>query len=126
MKELTGGRGVDVILDHIGGGYFAKNVSALALEGRLCVIGLMGGDAAPLDFRLLLGRRLTVTGSTLRPRTVAEKGAIASALRQEVWPLLDAGRVKPVIYRTFPLQEAAAAHKLMESSEHIGKIVLTT
>jgi NADPH:quinone reductase len=126
IMKLTDGRGVDLILDMVGGEYVSRNLAALALDGRLVQIGLMGGEAAPVDFRRVLGRRLTVTGSTLRPRTVAEKGDIAAALRQEVWPLLDAGRVKPVIYRTFPLQDAAAAHRLMESSEHIGKIVLTT
>jgi NADPH2:quinone reductase len=86
----------------------------------------MGGDAAPVDFRRILSKRLTVTGSTLRPRSVAEKAQIAAALRQDVWPLLEQGRVRPVVYRTFPLKEAAAAHRLMESSEHIGKIVLVT
>jgi putative PIG3 family NAD(P)H quinone oxidoreductase len=126
VKELTGGRGVDVILDHIGGDYFGKNVSALALEGRLCVIGLMGGSgSAAIDLGRLLRQRLTVTGSTLRPRTVAEKGRIAAALRREVWPLLDAGTVKPIVHKTFPLAQAAEAHRLMESSQHIGKIVLT-
>ena len=124
-RELTGGRGVDVILDHIGGDYFAKNVSALALEGRLCVIGLMGGSgSATIDLGRLLRQRLTVTGSTLRPRSVEEKGRIAEALRREVWPLLDSGHVKPIVYKTFPLAQAADAHRLMESSEHVGKIVL--
>ena len=84
----------------------------------------MGGDTATLDFRRILGRRLTITGSTLRPRSAAEKGEIAAALRREVWPLLEAGTIKPVVYRTFPLDDAAAAHRLMESSEHVGKIVL--
>jgi NADPH2:quinone reductase len=87
-------------------------------------IGLMSGEAAPIDLRRILGRRLTVTGSVLRPRSAAEKGAIADALRREVWPLLEQGRVKPIVFKTFPLGEAAAAHRLMESSEHIGKIVL--
>jgi NADPH:quinone reductase len=126
IQGLTGGRGVDLILDMVGGEYVSRNLSALALDGRLVQIGLMGGDAAPIDFRRILSKRLTVTGSTLRPRSVAEKGQIASALRQEVWPLLEQGRVKPIVYRTFPLKEAAAAHRLMESSEHIGKIVLVT
>ena len=126
IQGLTGGRGVDLILDMVGGEYVSRNLSALALEGRLVQIGLMGGDAAPIDFRRILSKRLTVTGSTLRPRSVAEKGQIASALRQEVWPLIEQGRVKPIVYRTFPLKEAAAAHRLMESSEHIGKIVLVT
>ena len=126
IQGLTGGRGVDLILDMVGGEYVSRNLSALAIEGRLVQIGLIGGEAAPVDFRRILSKRLTVTGSTLRPRSVAEKGQIASALRQEVWPLIEQGRVKPIIYRTFPLKEAAAAHRLMESSEHIGKIVLVT
>ena len=127
VRELTGGRGVDLILDIVGADYLARNVAALATDGRLVEIGFMGGkSAAVVDLGDILRRRLTITGSTLRPRTVEEKSAIAEALRREVWPLLEAGRVKPVIYRTFPLDEAAAAHRLMESSEHIGKIVLTT
>jgi NADPH2:quinone reductase len=126
IKQVTGGRGVDLILDIVGGDYIARDLVALAVEGRLVVIGFMGGDTATLDFRRILGRRLTITGSTLRPRTAAEKGEIAAALREEVWPLLEGGTIKPVVYRTFPLEEAAAAHALMESSEHVGKIVLTT
>jgi len=126
VKQATGGRGVDVILDIVGGDYIARDLAALAVEGRLVVIGFMGGDTATIDFRRVLGRRLTITGSTLRPRTAAEKGEIATALRWEVWPLLEQGVVKPVVYRTFPLEDAAEAHRLMESSEHIGKIVLTT
>jgi NADPH2:quinone reductase len=125
IKQVTGGRGVDLILDIVGGDYIARDLAALAVEGRLVVIGFMGGDTATLDFRRILGRRLTITGSTLRPRTAAEKGEIAAALRREVWPLLERGAVTPVVYRTFPLEQAAAAHALMESSEHIGKIVLT-
>lgn len=127
LKERTGGRGVDLVLDHIGGGYFERNMAALAVDGRLVQIGIMGGVAsATIDLGAVLRRRLTITGSTLRPRPVAEKGAIAAALRREVWPLLESGRVRPIVYRTFPLAEAAAAHRLMESSEHVGKIVLTT
>jgi putative PIG3 family NAD(P)H quinone oxidoreductase len=126
ILSLTGGRGVDLVLDMVGGDYVARNLAALATEGRLVQIGLMSGEAAPLDFRRLLVKRLTVTGSTLRPRSVQQKGQIAEALRREVWPLLEAGRVTPQVYRTFPLAEAAAAHALMESSGHIGKIVLTT
>ena len=126
VKELTGGRGVDLILDHIGAEYFERNIAALAVNGRLVQIGLMGGGSkATLDLNQVLRRWLTVTGSTLRNRTVEEKGEIAAALRREVWPLLESGRVKPVIYRTFPLAQAAEAHRLMESSAHIGKIVLT-
>jgi len=127
VKELTGGRGVDLILDIVGADYFARNIAALCIDGRLVQIGLLGGTSTvTVDLGEILRRRLTVTGSTLRARTVEEKGAIADAVRREVWPLLGAGRVKPVIYRTFPLEQAAAAHRLMESSEHIGKIVLTT
>jgi NADPH2:quinone reductase len=127
VKELTEGRGVDLILDIVGADYFAKNAAALAVDGRLVEIGFMGGkSSATIDLGDVLRRRLTVTGSSLRPRSVEEKGAIAAALRREVWPLLESGRVRPVIYRTFPLAEAAAAHRLMESGEHVGKIVLTT
>jgi putative PIG3 family NAD(P)H quinone oxidoreductase len=126
IAELTGKRGVDLILDMVGGDYVPRNLASLATGGRLVQIGLMGGESAQVDLRRVLGRRLTITGSTLRPRTVAEKGQIADALRREVWPLLEQGRVKPVVYRTFPLSEASAAHRLMESSEHVGKIVLTS
>jgi len=125
IKQLTKGRGVDLILDIVGGDYIPRDLLSLAVEGRLVVIGFMGGDTATIDFRRILGRRLTITGSTLRPRSVEEKGEIAAALRREVWPLLESGQVKPLIYRTFPLADAAAAHRLMESSEHVGKIVLT-
>ena len=126
VREVTGGRGVDLILDIMGGSYVPRNLAALATDGRLVQIGLMESESTTIDLRRILGRRLTITGSTLRPRAVAEKGAIAAALRREVWPLLDGGQVKPIVYRTFPLREAAAAHQLMESSEHIGKIVLVT
>jgi putative PIG3 family NAD(P)H quinone oxidoreductase len=127
IRKLTRDRGVDLILDIVGGSYTARNLAALAMDGRLVQIGLMGGEAAAVvDFRRVLGRRLSITGSTLRPRTVEEKGHIAAALRREVWPLLDRGVVRPVIHRTFPLADAAAAHRLMESNEHIGKIVLST
>ena len=127
IQERTGRRGVDLILDIVGGDYFTKNIAALADGGRLVQIGILGSTAsATIDLGQVLRRRLTVTGSTLRPRSIAEKGRIAAALHREVWPLLESGRVKPIVYRTFPLVEAAAAHRLMESSEHIGKIVLTT
>ena len=127
IRELTDARGVDLVLDIMGGSYVARNLACLAVDGRLVQIGLMEGDAvAPVDFRRILGRRLTITGSTLRPRTVEEKGQIAAALRRDVWPLLDAGAVKPVVARVFALADAADAHRLMESSDHIGKIVLTT
>ena len=125
IREITDGRGVDLILDIMGGSYLPRNLAALAVDGRLVQIGLMGGETASIDLRRVLARRLTITGSTLRPRTVEEKGQIAAALAREVWPLIEAGVVKPIVYKTFPLAEAAAAHRLMESSEHVGKIVLT-
>jgi putative PIG3 family NAD(P)H quinone oxidoreductase len=124
-REATDGRGVDVILDMIGGDYFPRHLDALAMNGRLVQIATLGGPKAQIFLPAVMQRRLTITGSTLRARPVAEKGAIAAALRAEVWPWLDAGRVRPVISRTFPLAEAPAAHRLMESSAHIGKIVLT-
>ena len=125
IRDVTGGKGVDLILDIMGGGYLNRNLAALAVDGRLVQIGLMGGESASIDLRRVLGRRLTITGSTLRPRAVEEKGAIAASLAREVWPLLEAGTVKPIVYKTFALADAAAAHRLMESSEHVGKIVLT-
>jgi putative PIG3 family NAD(P)H quinone oxidoreductase len=126
IAELTGGRGVDVILDIIAGDYVAKNLAALAVDGRLVQIGLQSGQSSvTVDLWRIMSRRLTVTGSTLRPRSVEEKGHIAAALEAEVWPLLEQGRVRPIIFRTFPLTDAAAAHRLMESSEHVGTIVLT-
>jgi NADPH2:quinone reductase len=125
VQKFTGGRGVDLVLDIMGGSYVPRNLAALALDGRLVQIGLLEGEPmASVDLRRILGRRLTLTGSTLRARSVEEKGRIAEALRREVWPLLETGRVKPLVAATFPLAEAAAAHRLMESSTHIGKIVL--
>ena len=121
----TAGRGVDVILDIMGGSYVPRNLAALATDGRLVQIGLLEGEPlASVDLRRVLGRRLTLTGSTLRARSVVEKGRLAAALRREVWPLLESGRVRPLIAATFPLADAAAAHRLMESNTHIGKIVL--
>jgi NADPH2:quinone reductase len=124
VRDLTGGRGADVILDMVGGDYFPRNLQALAAEGRLVQIATLAGAKSEIALPTIMQKRLTVTGSTLRARSVAEKGAIARALREHVWPLIDAGQVKPVVYRTFPLREAAAAHALMESGEHIGKIIL--
>jgi len=124
VREMTGGRGVDVVLDMVGGDYVQKNLSALAMEGRLVNVAYLKGPKVELNLAPIMMKRLTVTGSTLRPRTVDQKGAIAAALQRVVWPLLEKKTVKPVIYRTFPLAEAAAAHRLMETSEHIGKIVL--
>ena len=125
-KELTGGRGVDVILDMVGGDYIPRNVECLAVEGRLVLIAFLRGAKAELNFAPILQKRLWITGSPLRPRSVEEKGAIAAALREKVWPLLASGRCLPVIDSTYPLAEAAEAHRRIESSEHIGKIVLTT
>ena len=125
VQKYTGGRGVDLVLDIMGGSYVPRNLAALALDGRLVQIGLLEGEPmASVDLRRILGRRLTLPGSSLRARSVEEKGRIATALRREVWPLLETGRVKPLVAATFPLAEAAAAHRLMESSTHIGKIVL--
>jgi putative PIG3 family NAD(P)H quinone oxidoreductase len=125
VLSRTGGRGVDLVLDIVGGSYLPRNLAVLAMDGRLVQIGLMDGESqGTMDLRRVLGRRLTVTGSLLRPRPVPEKAAIAEALRREVWPLLDLGRIRPVVHATFPLADAAAAHHLMESSTHVGKIVL--
>ena len=125
VKEATAGRGVDLILDMVCGPYVPRNLSALAIEGRVVIIALLGGNMSEVNFGVLMMKRLTVTGSTLRARSVEQKGAIAQSLQREVWPLLETGKLKPVIYKTFPLAQAAEAHRLMESSEHIGKIVLT-
>jgi putative PIG3 family NAD(P)H quinone oxidoreductase len=124
VRDLTGGRGVDVILDMVGGDYIPRNVRAAADSGRIVMIAFLNGPKAELNFAQIMTRRLTLTGSTLRPRTVAEKAAIADALRRHVWPLIEAGRVAPVMDRTFELAHAADAHARMESSAHIGKIVL--
>ena len=125
MRAETGGKGVDVTLDMVSGSYVARNLEIAALEGRIVVISLLGGSRAEINMGLILTKRLTLTGSTLRTRTVAQKAAVADAVRKNVWPLLAAGRVRPVIHATFPLAEAAEAHRLMETSNHIGKIVLT-
>ena len=125
LMSLTRGAGVDVILDMVGTPYFSRNVDLLALEGRLVQIGVLHGAKAELNLVRLLRQRITITGSTLRARTVEEKGAIAGALEKAVWPLVEAGKIRPVVHATFPLQRAAEAHRLMESGSHIGKIVLT-
>lgn len=124
-RALTQGRGVDVILDMVAGDYVAREVECLAEDGRLVIIAVQGGVQSGFDASLVLRRRLTVTGSTLRPRPVAFKGAIARSLRERVWPLLEAGAVRPVIHSTFAARDAAQAHRLMESNQHVGKIVLT-
>jgi NADPH2:quinone reductase len=124
-KRITDGRGVDVILDMVAGDYVAREVQCLAEDGRLVIIAVQGGVNAAFDASLVLRRRLVVTGSTLRPRPVAFKSAIAALLRTKVWPWLASGQVKPVIHRTFAAADAAQAHALMESNQHIGKLVLT-
>ncbi|WP_374606104.1 NAD(P)H-quinone oxidoreductase [Diaphorobacter nitroreducens] len=124
-RRLTDGRGVDVVLDMVAGSYVAREVECLAEDGRVVIIAVQGGLDAQFNAGLVLRRRLTITGSTLRPRPVAFKGAIAQALREHVWPLLASGAVKPVIHATFPAAQAARAHALMESNQHVGKIVLT-
>jgi len=125
VRDFSGGRGVDVVLDIVAGPYVQKNLNCLAKEGRLAIIAFLGGPESELNLRVLLARRLTITGSTLRPQSNDEKARIADAVSQHVLPLLAAGTVRPVIHATFPLAEAAAAHELMESSRHRGKIVLT-
>jgi NADPH2:quinone reductase len=126
VKRLTDGRGVDVILDMVGGDYIARNLRCLALDGRLIQIAfLQGSKLRDFDFLPVMTKRLTITGSTMRPRTTEQKGAIAAELRSTVWPVLSAGRCGPVIYGTYALEDVAEAHRLMESSAHIGKIMLT-
>ncbi len=125
VRELTGGRGVDVVLDMVGGDYFARNIDALAVEGRLVEIATLQGVKAELNIQTIMQRRLTITGSTLRARPVAEKGAIARAVHEHVWPLIESGAVTPIIHATFPLRAAADAHRVMESGAHIGKLMLT-
>lgn len=124
IKALTGGKGVNLVLDMVGGPYIQKNISALAVDGRLVQIAFLKGSKAELDLVPVMLKRLTVTGSTLRARSVALKAEIAARLRRDVWPLLEAGKVRPVIHATFPLEQARQAHELMESSAHLGKIML--
>jgi putative PIG3 family NAD(P)H quinone oxidoreductase len=126
VREQTAGRGVDVVLDIVGGAYFARNVDVLATEGRLVEIATLQGAKAELNIQTVMQRRLTITGSTLRARPIADKGAIAEAVHRHVWPLIESGAVKPIVYATFPLRDASAAHRVMESSAHIGKLVLIT
>ena len=125
IAELTGKSGVQVVIDIVGAPYFERNLRCLGMDGRLVQVATMqGSKVAELDLLRVMQRRLVITGSTMRPRSTAEKGALAQALRERVWPVLGSGRCGPVVHATFPLAEAAAAHRLMESSTHIGKIML--
>ena len=125
VREATNGRGVDLILDMVGGDYLQRNLDTLATDGRLVEIGVLGGVRAEINVMPVLQRRLTITGSTLRARSVAEKGAIARAVHAVVWPLLESGAVRVLVHATFPLRDAAEAHRVMESSAHVGKLILT-
>lgn len=125
VADLTGGQGVNVVLDMVAGAYVAREIDCLAEDGRLVIIAVQGGVKAEFNAGMVLRKRLTITGSTLRPRPIAFKTAIAQSLRERVWPLLVQGQIKPVIHQVFPASEAAAAHTLMESNQHIGKLVLT-
>ncbi len=125
VKDVTGGQGVDLILDMVGGDYVGRNIEIARPEGRIVQIAFLRSPKTEVNLMPLMMKRLTLTGSTLRARTVEAKGAIAAAVRQHVWPLIESGRVKPVIHATFPLTDAAGAHRLMEADTHIGKIVLT-
>ncbi len=125
ISELTNERGVDVILDMIGGDYLPRNLKSLAVEGRIVQIALQGGPKVEMNLLPIMLKRLTLTGSTLRPRTVAQKAMIAHSLREKVWPLLESDKVRPIIHATFPLAQASEAHRMMESSQHIGKLVLS-
>ena len=124
VLRITEKRGVDVVLDMVAGDYVAREVECLASDGRIAIIAVQGGTKSALDVGAVLRKRLSIVGSTLRPRSVAYKGVLARALRERVWPLIEAGRIKPVVYQVFPAAQAAAAHALMESSSHVGKIVL--
>ncbi|MEO7851999.1 MAG: zinc-binding dehydrogenase, partial [Rubrivivax sp.] len=124
VQRITEKRGVDVVLDMVAGDYIAREVECLAADGRIAVIAVQGGTKSALDVGALLRKRLSIVGSTLRPRSVAYKAVLANALREKVWPLIEADRIKPVVHQVFPATQAAAAHALMESSTHVGKIVL--
>ena len=125
MRAETKGQGVDITLDMVAGSYVQRNLDIAAVEGRVVTISLLGGSRAEINMGMVLVKRLTLTGSTLRSRSIAQKAAVADAVRKNVWPLLAAGKVRPVIFATFPLAEASEAHRLMETSNHIGKIVLS-
>jgi NADPH2:quinone reductase len=124
IKNATGGKGVDVVLDMVGGSYVPRELKCIAEDGRLVFIATLGGARTEIEIFEVMRKRITISGSTLRPRPVAFKGAIAKSLREKIWPFIEAGRIKPVIYKAFPLAQAAEAHRLMETSTHIGKIVL--
>jgi putative PIG3 family NAD(P)H quinone oxidoreductase len=125
VKTMTGGRGADVVLDMVGGDYIARNVESLAPDGRLVLIAFQKGVKAEINFLPIMLKRLTVTGSTLRPRDAVFKSAVARALQAKVWPLIESGTVRPIVHATFPLAQASEAHQMMEEGQHIGKIVLT-
>ncbi len=125
LKAATGGAGADVILDIMGAKYLGRNLEALAMNGRLAVIGFQGGVKAELDLRMLLAKRGAITATSLRARPLEEKAAIIAAVREHVWPLIDAGRVRPVVHASYPVTEAAEAHRVLESSAHVGKLLLT-
>ncbi len=126
VRELTDGKGVDVVLDMVGGDYLARDIDAMAVDGRHVSIAVLGGAKATFNIQVMMVKRLTLTGSTLRPRSVPDKAAIASSLREKVWPLLDSGSVKPVMHACFPLADARQAHEMLEDGAHVGKIVLIT
>ncbi|MGH9373577.1 MAG: zinc-binding dehydrogenase, partial [Vicinamibacterales bacterium] len=126
ISRLTSGRGVDIVLDIVGGDYFERNLQALAVEGRLLQIGLLGGGKAHINLATIMQRRLTLTGSTLRSRSIDQKAAIARELEQHVWPLLSSEIVAPMVHRTYTLAQASEAHRALEAGDVVGKIVLTT
>jgi len=126
LREATGGHGADVILDIMGAAYLARNVDALAADGRIVIIGMQGGRKAELNLATLMAKRGSLASTTLRARPSEQKAAIVAAVRQHVWPLVEAGKVRPVIYRELPIEEASEAHRIMEASTHTGKIILTT
>ena len=124
LFRSTGGKGANVIIDMVAGDYVNREINCLADDGRIVVIALLGGSKAEINFGEIMRRRLTITGSTLRPRPISFKQDVAQKLRQRIWPLLESGKIKPVIFKTFPLEQAADAHALMETSTHVGKIML--
>ena len=123
MKKLSGG--VDVVLDMVAGDYLPKNLQLLKQDGRCVVIALQGGATATISAGIVMVNRLTLTGSTLRPQSIANKGRMAQGLKEKVWPLLEAGTIRPIIYKTFPLKDAAGAHAELERADHVGKVMMT-